>query len=101
MVKVYTLALAAGAKRLSDVFGGSAGVVDEAKNIPFRQVLFTTAGADAYLGDSTVSTANGVKVASAGVMPVSLGPFPSGPLKLSDFYAVGAGATLSVLGVPF
>ena len=101
MVKTFNLALAAGAKRLSDVYGSGVGVVDEAKNIPFRQLLFTSSAADAYIGDSAVSTTNGVKVASAGVQPVSLGPFESGPVKLSDLYAVGAGATLQILGVPF
>ena len=30
-----------------------------------------------------------------------LGPFASGPIKLSDLYAVGAGATLTILGVPY
>ena len=100
-VKVFTLALAAGAKRLSDVYGDGAGVVNDVKNVPYRQLFFTASGADAFLGESTVSTTNGLKVASAGVSPVTLGPFQSGALKLSDFYAVGAGATIQVLGVPY
>jgi len=101
MVKVFNLALAATSKRLSDVYGSGTGVVNDALNIPFRQLLFTASGADAYVGDSAVSSSNGLKVAAAGVQPVSLGPFVSGPVKLSDLYAIGSGSTLQVLGVPF
>ena len=32
---------------------------------------------------------------------VSLGPFEAGPIKLSDLWVAGAGATISVLGIPF
>jgi hypothetical protein len=96
MVKTYQIALAATVKRLSDPFGGS-----EALNIPFRQLLLVTS-ADAFLGsDNTVTTATGLKLAAAATSPLSIGPFDTGPLKLSDFYAVGAGATLTILGVPF
>ena len=101
MIKAFNLALAAGAKRLSDVYGDGAGVVNDINNIPYRQLLFTTTGADGFVGGSTVSTTNGIKVATAGPMPVSIGPFSTGPVKLSDLYAVGAGSTLQILGVPF
>jgi hypothetical protein len=33
--------------------------------------------------------------------PLVLGPFTTGPVKLSDLYGIGAGATLTILGVPF
>lgn len=101
MIKTLNLTLAAGAKRLSDAYGDGTGVVNQANNIPYRQLLFTASGADAVIGDSTVSGTVGVKVAAAGVQPVSLGPFDTGPIKLSDLYAVGAGSTLQILGVPF
>jgi len=101
MVKVFNLVLAATSKRLSDVYGSGTGVVNDALNVPYRQLLMTASGADAFVGDSTVSTSNGVKVAAAGVQPVSLGPFEVGPMKLSDLYAVGSGSTLQILGVPF
>ena len=46
MVVTLQLALAASpAKRLSDVYGGTAGVPDETKNIPYRQLVITPAGA--------------------------------------------------------
>lgn len=97
MIKTYQVALAATSKRLSDQFGGN-----ESLNIPFRQLIITATGADGYLGDaSTVTTVTGLKVATAATVALSIGPFPTGPVKLSDFYAIGAGSTLTILGVPF
>jgi hypothetical protein len=101
MTKAYSLALAAGAKRVSDVYGGTAGAIDAATDIPYRQLLLSTTGADGYIGGSSVSTTAGIKIATASTFPVSIGPFPTGAVKLSDLYAVGAGATLQILGVPF
>jgi len=96
VVKTYQIALAAGVKRLSDPFLG-----DESLNIPFRQLLLQSVGADAFLGNTnTVTTGTGFKITAAAA-PLTIGPFSTGPVKLSDFYAVGAGATLTILGVPF
>jgi len=94
MVKTLSVVLAATSKQLS------AGLADQ-QNIPYRQLLFTASGADAFIGDASVSTTSGIKVAAAGVQPVSLGPFETGPVRLSDLYAVGSGSTLQVVGVPF
>lgn len=99
MVVSYSLALAAGATRLSDVFG--AGPIDESKNIPFRQLLLSAAGAAAVIGGSGVTSTTGVSIAPTAPLPLSIGPFDTGPVKLSDIYAVGAGSTLNILGVPF
>jgi hypothetical protein len=100
-IRSFQLVLSGTPKRLSDVYG----LGGEMANIPYRQLTFQVEGADAYLGDSTaVSTTNyGVKFPAAGSAdPLGrLGPYEAGPLKLSDFYAVGAGATLHILGVPF
>jgi hypothetical protein len=101
MIVTYTLALAASAKRLSDVFGGPANAVDESKNIPFRQLLLTATGAAATIGGPGVTTTTGVTVATTAPLPLSIGPFTTGPVKLADLYAVGAGSTLTVLGVPY
>src|SRR5262245_48816239 len=102
-LRSYQLALAATPKRLSDVYGGP---LDAAKDIPYRQLFFQAEGADLYIGsDSTVSTTNyGVKAIVTGSSNApggGLGPFDSGPIKLSDFWAVGAGATIHIVGVPF
>ena len=100
MVVVLQLALAASPpKRLSDVYGGTAGVPDESKNIPYRQLIISAAGAAATLG-SSLPLSTGLVLAAAGA-PLVLGPFPTGPVKLSDLYAIGAGATLTIVGVPF
>ena len=100
MVVVLQLALAASpAKRLSDVYGGTAGVPDEAKNIPYRQLIISSGGASATLHSSTPITTG--KVLATTDQPLVLGPFNTGPLKLSDLYAIGAGATLTIVGVPF
>jgi hypothetical protein len=101
MIVAYQLALAASAKRLSDVYGGTAGVPDETKNVTFRQVLLTAAGADVFIGGSGVTAATGAKVALTALLPLSIGPFNSGAVKLSDLYAAGAGATVNIVGVPF
>ena len=100
MVVTFQLVLAASpAKRLSDVYGGTASVPDETKNIPYRQLVITTTGAVAAVGGSAVTPTTGYPLAVAGTL--TLGPFPTGPIKLSDLYGVGAGATLTILGVPF
>lgn len=100
-LRSYSLALAASpAKRLSDVYGDGTGVVNAANDIPYRQIVLSALGATGYVGSaSTVTTSTGTPVAVG--TPVTLGPFATGPMKLSDFYGIGAGATLNILGVPF
>jgi hypothetical protein len=102
MVVTLQLVLAASpAKRLSDVYGGTPGVPDEIKNVSYRQLVISTTGAVAAVGSAlAVTPATGFSIAVAGP-PLVLGPFPSGAVKLSDLYGVGAGATLTILGVPF
>jgi hypothetical protein len=101
MVVTLQLVLSASAQRVSDAYGGPPGVVDQAKNIPYRQLLLSTSGAAAAIGGSAgVTAATGLPIALTAA-PLSLGPFSTGPLKLSDLYAIGAGATLTILGVPF
>ncbi|HEY6416080.1 MAG TPA: hypothetical protein VIX41_07580 [Acidimicrobiales bacterium] len=104
-LRSYQLVLSGTPKRLSDVYGGAASVVNAATDIPYRQLCLQAEGADLYIGgDATVSTTSyGGKAIVTGqtLGSGSLGPFETGPLKLSDLWAVGAGATLHILGVPF
>lgn len=101
MVATFQLALAASAKRVSDVYGGVAGTPDETKNVGYRQLILTATGAAATIGStSAVTLTSGIVIAIAGPALV-LGPFPTGAVRLSDLYAIGAGATLTVLGVPY
>ena len=99
----YQLALGAVAVRLSDVFGDGAGVINAANDLPFRQLLLTATGATAFLGGAAdvTSTKYGAAVPTTAAQPVSIGPFESGPIKLSTLYVAGAGSTLHVLGIPF
>jgi hypothetical protein len=101
MVVTLQLTLAATAKRVSDVYGGTAGVPDETKNIPYRQLLLSATGAAATIGGTSAVTAATGLVLALTAAPLSIGPFPTGPVKLSDLYAIGAGSTLTILGVPF
>lgn len=100
----FNLTLAAAAVRLSDVYGDGATVVNAAHDIPYRQVLLAASGADAFVGagdQSVTSSDYGIQVDSTALVPASIGPFETGPVKLSDLYAAGAGATLHILAIPF
>jgi hypothetical protein len=101
--RAYTLTQAAAAKRLSDVYGDGAGVVNAANDIPYRQVILQAEGAVALIGNSAVATTDyGFSIAAAA--SVVLGPFETGPIKLSDLYmvgTVGANNKLHILGIPY
>ena len=105
MVTSGQLALAAAAQRLSNAYGGASlgNGVNPAQDLPYRQVLLYAESADAFVGaDSLVtSTIHGIKVDSAENLPVSIGPFPDGGIKLSDLWVAGASATLHFLGIVF
>jgi len=99
----FNITLAAAAQRLSDVYGDGAGVQNAVKDIPYRQILLSAAGADAFVGDDAdvSGTDYGAIVDSTALTPVVLGPFEAGPLKLSDFWVAGAGSTLHILAIPY
>lgn len=111
MVRHYTLTLTGAAIRLSRVYPSGALDVEPsaADNIPFRQLLFSADPANAavvYLGGNSAvsSTDHGISLdpTQASQQPVSVGPFETGPVKLSDFWVRGtADERLMVLGVPF
>lgn len=93
----YQLTSTATPKRLSDVYGDGAGVINAANDIPYRQLIIQ-ASAAVTLGDSSAHAATGLPIGVAG--SITLGPYETGPLKLSEFWVVGA-ATVSILGIPF
>jgi len=102
--KHFNITLAAAAVRLSDAYGGVVGAdPNPALDIPYRQILISAAGADAFIGDDAQvsSTDFGIAVDSTALVPASIGPFDTGPIKLSQLWAAGAGSTLHVLGIPF
>lgn len=101
LVKAFTLTVTAAAQRLSDVYGDGVGVVNAANDVPYRQILLSTE-TDCEVGDSTVTTAAyGVKVQSAATLPVSIGPWETGPMKLSELWVVGTSGKLHILGIPY
>lgn len=112
MVRHYTLTLTGTAQRLSRVLPSGAADVEPSavENIPFRQLIFAADPANSavvYIGgeNATVSaTSHGFSLdpTQASQGPVSVGPFETGPLKLSQFYVLGTNnERLMVLGVPF
>jgi len=104
-LRSYQLVLAAAAQRLSNVYGGASvnNAINAAQDIPYRQILLQATGADAVLGmdDQVAAGTYGTLVDSTDLQPVTLGPFDTGPLKLSDIWVAGAGATIHLTGVPF
>lgn len=108
----YTLLLNGSPQRLSSVFTSGAGNAQpsDAENIPFRQLHIQQVPANAnviYVGASSAvsATNHGVSLdptqASAGDR-LDLGPYDSGPLKLSDIWVLGTNnERVAVLGVPF
>lgn len=93
----FQLTSTAAPKRLSDVYGDGVGVVNAANDVPYRQLIIQ-ASAAVTLGSTAANAAQGMPIGVAGSVP--LGPFDTGPLKLSEFWVVGA-ATVSILGIPF
>ena len=96
--------------RLSDVFGDGTGVVNAANNIPLREIVFCADPANAaavYVGgdNQTVTTtahAFSLDPTQASQLPLRLGAYASGPLHLSDFYAIGSSNERLMIGVvPF
>lgn len=104
----FQITLTAAAKRLSDVYGIAADAPQPlfAKaDIPYRQILLSAETAVGFVGaDNLVtSTKYGIRVeiGATAVEPVSIGPYESGPVKLSDFWAAGNTCVLHILAIPF
>lgn len=100
--KSFNLALNAVAKRLSDVYGGAAGVINAADDIPYRQVILEAETGAVQIGAANTVSASVYGNSIATGASLTLGPYPTGPIKLSDLWAFSAGGTtLHVLGIPY
>lgn len=125
----FQLTLAATPTRLSDAYigltdasrggniGGAPGLPDARSDVPYRQIVIQAAGAAAFVGGSDMaasalspdanhgpvsSTIYGVRLDSTATVPAQIfGAYETGPMKLSDLWAAGAGATLHILAFPF
>lgn len=110
-VRSYTLTLTGAAQRLSQVLPTGGGNADPTggEDLPFRQLRLQADPANAnvvYVGDSSAvsATAHGGSLdpTEASAQVLVLGPFPTGPLRLSDLWVLGTNTQrLMVLGVPF
>jgi hypothetical protein len=90
--------------------GGTPGSPDARTDVPYRQILLIASGATAYIGGADMgpaattpvsSTNYGMSVLTTGLVAQVIGAYDQGPLKLSDLYASGAGATLHILATPY
>lgn len=101
--KAFSLVLAGGVRRrLSDVYADGVDGGTAANNIPYRQVIIQTTGADTFIGGVGVTpTDYGNKIGTTD--SPSVGHYEHGPLRLSDLYAItlAAPTTLHILGIPY
>lgn len=111
--KAYQLTLSGVAQQLSLAYGLGAQPSPvtsafAAADIPLRQVTFqalTAVAAIIYVGDSNLvsATVHGFRIDPTDTQqPFTLGPFDSGPVKLSDFWVVGTANDVLMIGaVPY
>ena len=122
----FQIVLGAGATRLSDVYlgltaggvsgpqtniGGGVSTPDARSDVPYRQIILSASGAAAFIGGSDMagtgttpvsSATYGLRLDSTATFPATLlGAYETGPIKLSDLWASGSGATLHILATPF
>jgi hypothetical protein len=111
--KHYTLTLNGSAQRLSSVLlpallNQEPAAVDGgvAADVPLREIILSNVAGNAnviYVGGSSgvssTSHAFALDPTEASQAPVRLGPYESGPLKLSDFWVIGTNAQLLGIGV--
>jgi hypothetical protein len=67
-----------------------------------RQILLQTE-TDCFIGASAAMTTSvyGFKLLSATGTPVPIGPFPDGPVKLSDIFVIGTSGILHIFCIPY
>lgn len=98
----YQLTITAAAQRLSVAIPVTerGGPQDEA----FREIILSTE-TDCFIGGSSAltTTSYGKKLfADAATTPLyKIGPFPDGPVKLSDIFVVGTSGVLHIFGIPY
>lgn len=94
----------AAAIQLSRIYGALTGTALAAADIPLREILITAEAGVVYGGgDNLVTSTNyGWSVSNTALTPARIaGPFNEGPVKLSDIWVAGAGATVHVQGIAF
>lgn len=105
----FQLDLDAAARRLSRVYPSGAADANPsaAEDLPYRQIILQARTALVFVGAASdvTSTNYGFRLEIAAIgegdSTVSIGPFETGPVKLSQIWAAGAGATIHIFGIPF
>lgn len=96
----FSLTITAAAQPLSAALSDTqrGGKVDES----YRQIQLSCE-TDCYIGGSSslTTSAYGYKLLAAATQPLTIGPFESGPVKLSDLYVIGTSGKLHIFGIPF
>jgi hypothetical protein len=101
-LRSYQLTITAAAQRLSSILPDPAvgGKSDES----FREIHLTS-DTDCFIGATSAITTSvyGLKIFAqvAGQYPIELGPYDTGPIKLSDIWVIGTSGILHILGIPF
>ncbi len=101
-VRDFTLTITAAAQKLSSALANTerGGAQDEA----YRQIILTCE-TDCFIGASSSLTTStyGYKLFAAtnATMPLVIGPFDAGPVKLSDLWVIGTSGKLHILGVTY
>jgi hypothetical protein len=106
--KHFTLTLTGSAQRLSSVLTDP--TVGGRDDVGYRQIILSQVpanGAVIYVGASSgvSSTSHGFSLdptQATAVDKVSLGPFDSGPIRLSDLWVIGTNnELLGIFGIPY
>lgn len=98
----YQLTITAAPQRLSVALPVTerGGPQDEA----FRQIILSTE-TDCFIGSSSALTTSnyGKKIFADtnATEPTVIGPFPDGPVKLSDIFVVGTSGVLHIFAIPY
>lgn len=99
----FSLTLAGGVRqRLSDVYADGVDGGTPTNNIPYRQLIIQTTGADTFIGGPGVTALDyGNKIGTTD--SPQMGHYEHGPLRLSDLYAItlAAPTTLHIFGIPY
>lgn len=100
------------AQRLSNMYGGASlnNIVNAAQDVPFREVHLSAETATVYVSaapDTAPGTpptasaaAYGMPILTTATVPVKIGPFDNGGIKLSDIWVGGTGI-IHVFGVRY
>src|SRR5262245_18502958 len=102
-IKTGQLSTTGTAQRVSNAYGGSSAnnAVFAKDDIPYKQVILQAESNTVAVGDSNAVTSSVYGYLIATALPVVLGPFDDGPIKLSDIWVIqgGGAGVIHFLGI--